>query len=111
MIRVLVVAASAVRRAGLEALVKNNPEFKLLGSLPNIATIAQHTGELQIDVVVLDLDVGVPLIALIDAPHASGVPKRCDPGIRRFSLANQAWKISCRLSGQHMPVSCCWIRR
>ena len=78
MIRVLVVAASAVRRAGLEALVKNNPEFKLLGSLPNIATIAQHTGELQIDVVVLDLqhpapavDVGVPLIALIDAPHAS----------------------------------------
>ena len=118
LIRVLVVAASAVRRAGLEALVKNNPEFKLLGSLPNIATIAQHTGELQIDVVLLDLqhpapavDVGVPLIALIDAPHASGVPKRCDPGIRRFSLANQAWKISCRLSGQHMPVSCCWIRR
>jgi len=33
-IRVLVVAASAVRRAGLEALVKSAPRLKLVGSTP-----------------------------------------------------------------------------
>lgn len=82
-VRLLLAAASAVRRAGLETLVKNSPSLKLVGSLQGIRTIAQRVVELQPDVVLLDLEReysgfptipviegGFPMVALIDDPDS-----------------------------------------
>src|SRR2546422_4615040 len=81
-VRVLLAAAAAVRRAGLETLVKNSPSLKLVGSLQGIRTIAQRVVELQPDVVLLDLEPedsgfpalpaiggGLPMVALVDEPE------------------------------------------
>jgi two-component system, NarL family, response regulator YdfI len=53
-IRVLLAAASAVRRAGLETLVKNTPSLKLVGSFQSVRAIARRADELQPDVIVVD---------------------------------------------------------
>ena len=55
-IRVLLAAASTVRRAGLEALVKKAPLLQLAGSLHNALAVAQYAAQLQPDVVLLDLE-------------------------------------------------------
>ena len=55
MIRVVVAAISAVRRGGLETIVRNNPSCKLVGSLPAIAGFAIRIQELQPHVVIVDL--------------------------------------------------------
>ncbi len=55
-IRVLLAAASAVRRAGLEALIRNAPALKLVGSLQGTLNLAQHVRDLQPDVILLDLE-------------------------------------------------------
>ena len=49
-IRVVVAAISAVRRTGLEAIVKNNSSFKLVGSLPTIVGFAARIRELEANV-------------------------------------------------------------
>ena len=81
-IRVLVAAASAVRRAGLEALIKTSPLLKLVGIFSGARAIAQHAVESQADVIVLDFErdeshalissitnSGLPLVVLIDDPE------------------------------------------
>jgi two-component system, NarL family, response regulator YdfI len=54
-IRVVLAAASAVRRAGLEAMIANAASLKLIGSFQSVQTMAPHLADLQPDVVVLDL--------------------------------------------------------
>jgi NarL family two-component system response regulator YdfI len=54
--RVLVVCASAVVRAGLEALVKESPTLVLSGSLHRLSLLAQQIEELLPDLVLLDLN-------------------------------------------------------
>ena len=54
-IRVVLAAASAVRRAGLEAMIANATSLKLVGSFQGTRTIAPHLADLQPDVIVLDL--------------------------------------------------------
>lgn len=55
MIRVLVVADSAVVRAGLSAMLKANPEFMVVGSISDADVLAEIE-QLQPDVVLLDGD-------------------------------------------------------
>jgi NarL family two-component system response regulator YdfI len=59
---VLLASASAVRRAGLEALVKSAPSLKLVGSLSSPKVISQRAAELPAD------------FALIDLEHESALP-------------------------------------
>jgi len=77
-IRVLLAAASAVRRAGLEALIRRTPALKLAGSFENSRHLGQRVQDLAPDVILLDADrahplepLGVPVVALIDNPDAS----------------------------------------
>jgi DNA-binding NarL/FixJ family response regulator len=88
-IRVLLAAASAVRRAGLEALIRNAASLKLVGSLQTPSNLAQHARDLQPDVILLDADstqpidtaVGVPIVVLIDDPAPSWTAQALRSGV------------------------------
>src|SRR5438132_13199133 len=84
-IRVMVAATSAVRRGGLEAMVRENSSFKLVGSAAGLAGLAERVQELQAEVVLVDIPQADPQFAsragalqragtagavLIDAAHA-----------------------------------------
>jgi DNA-binding NarL/FixJ family response regulator len=96
-IRVLLAAASTVRRAGLETLVKKTPLLKLAGSLHGPPAIAQYAAQLQPDVVLLDFEnenrsfesaalpripSGFPVVALIDEPSADWTAHALRSGAR-----------------------------
>lgn len=88
-IRVLLAAASAVRRAGLESLLKNAPGVKLAGSLQNLANITFHFHELQPDVLLADLDAAsgfgpasLPTVALVDEPDANWTAQALLSGVK-----------------------------
>ncbi|MCC5627428.1 response regulator transcription factor [Nostoc sphaeroides CHAB 2801] len=55
MIRVMVVATSPVVRAGLSAVVTTNPRLKVVGSASDLDVLAREVGQLQPDVVLVDL--------------------------------------------------------
>jgi NarL family two-component system response regulator YdfI len=99
-IRVLLAAASTVRRAGLEALIKTAPSLALAGSLHSTLVIGQYAGQLQSDVVLLDLEnegrphessvlparlqisSSVPMVALIEDPSADWAANALRSGVR-----------------------------
>jgi two-component system, NarL family, response regulator YdfI len=96
-IRVVVAALSAVRRSGLEAIVKNNPSFKLVGSLPTIIGFAARIRELQAHVVIADLALadtqlfsaasdleraGIGVVVLIDEPSVGWTARALQAGVR-----------------------------
>ena len=71
----LLVAASAVRRAGLETLIKGSSGLKLVASLENANSSSAYAAQLSPDVVVLDLELPTglpsaetPVVVLIDEP-------------------------------------------
>ena len=93
----LLAAASAVRRAGLEALIKNAPLLKLAGSLQGTVAVAQYVAQLHPDVILLDLENenrastvpalpripnSFPVIALIDEPSADWAAHALRSGVR-----------------------------
>jgi two-component system, NarL family, response regulator YdfI len=61
-VRVLLASASAVRRAGLEALVKSDLSLTLAGSLSNPMAVSERIRELQPDVALIDLEHGSSLV-------------------------------------------------
>ncbi|MBA3916612.1 MAG: response regulator transcription factor [Acidobacteriales bacterium] len=78
-IGVLLLAASAVRRAGLEALIRESPQLRLVGSLQEASHLAQHVAALHPQVLVQDSEragsvpsnIELPLVLLIDDPSPS----------------------------------------
>jgi DNA-binding NarL/FixJ family response regulator len=89
-IRVLLAAASAVRRAGLETLIRNTDSLKLIGSLQSPRNLVQHVRDLEPDVILLDADsaqpidsvVGVPFVVLIDESDASWTAQALRSGVK-----------------------------
>jgi len=87
---VLLAAASTVRRAGLEALVKQAPLLQFAGSLHNALAVAQYAAQLQPDVVLLDLEnepptrasAMFPVVALIDEPSADWTAHALRSGVK-----------------------------
>jgi NarL family two-component system response regulator YdfI len=55
-IQVAVVATSAVRRAGLESLIRSRPEFHLAGSCGDLASLRSYAQRSDLDVIVIDSD-------------------------------------------------------
>jgi NarL family two-component system response regulator YdfI len=97
LIRVLVAATSAVRRGGLEAIVRENSSFRLAGSAPGLVGLAERVREMQPDVILVDLaqpDAQFPsivasleqadsaVVALIDEPDASWTSRALRAGVR-----------------------------
>jgi two-component system, NarL family, response regulator YdfI len=54
--QVLIVASSAIVRAGLEALLALNPALVMVGSAPDMASLMQQVEDQQPDVVLLELE-------------------------------------------------------
>jgi len=55
-IRVLVASASAVRRAGLETIIKTTPPLKLVSSAHGISALSTQAREFQPDIILADLE-------------------------------------------------------
>ena len=55
-IRVAVAATSAVRRVGLESIVRSHPDFHLAGSFGPAASLVSFSRGTELDVVVMDSD-------------------------------------------------------
>jgi len=96
-IRVVVAAISAVRRSGLEAIVRNNSSLKLVGSFPTIVGFTVRIQELQSHVVIADLAqadtqlfsaasdferAGVGVVVLIDEPSVGWTARALQAGVR-----------------------------
>jgi DNA-binding NarL/FixJ family response regulator len=90
MIRVVVAATSAVRRAGLEAIVRSQPDFQLAASTATIARMAAHAAESDADVVLADADTIADLqqpltaavVLLTDAAEARATSRLLKAGVR-----------------------------
>jgi two-component system, NarL family, response regulator YdfI len=71
--RVLVFAASAVRRAGLESLLGQISGVKLVGGAYNFSNLLAHVRDLQADVVITDQERTDPqLLSLASSLHELG---------------------------------------
>jgi two-component system, NarL family, response regulator YdfI len=55
-IRIAVAATSAVRRAGLESIIRSQPEFQLAGSFGAVASLVSFARSTELDVIVIDSD-------------------------------------------------------
>src|SRR5260221_4845102 len=55
-IRIAVVATSAVRRAGLESVVRSHADFHLAGSFGAVASMVPCARNTELDVIVIDSD-------------------------------------------------------
>jgi NarL family two-component system response regulator YdfI len=55
-IRIAVAATSAVRRAGLESIVRSHAEFHLAGSFGAVASLVSFARSTELDVIVIDTD-------------------------------------------------------
>jgi two-component system, NarL family, response regulator YdfI len=53
-IRIAVAATSAVRRAGLESIIRSHAEFQLAGSFGTMASLAPFARSTELDVIVID---------------------------------------------------------
>jgi NarL family two-component system response regulator YdfI len=95
--RVLVAATSAVRRGGLEAIVRESSSFRLAGSAPGLVGLAERVREMQPDVILIDLaqpDAQFPslvaslehadsaVVALVDEPDANWTSRALRAGVR-----------------------------
>ena len=106
-IRVVLAAASAVRRAGLEATIAKTTTLKLIGSFQSAQTMASHLADLQPDVIVLDLAgselvgndfdlerkysgasiaslsaAGLPVVVLVDEPTSDWTAHALKSGVK-----------------------------
>ena len=86
----VVAATSAVRRAGLEAIVRSQPDFQLAASTATIARMAAHAAESDADVVLADADTIADLqqpltaavVLLTDAAEARATSRLLKAGVR-----------------------------
>ena len=96
-VRVVVAAISAVRRSGLEAIVRKNASWKLAGSLPGIIGFTARIQELQPHVVIADQAqsdrmffsaagdlerAGIGVVVLIDEPNVGWTARALQAGVR-----------------------------
>lgn len=91
-IGVVVASASAVRRAGLEAMVKSAPSLQLMGSIQGTQTAAVRALELRADVVLADLEkplslpiqgpLSVAAVVLVDNPEAGWTAQALRSGVK-----------------------------
>ncbi len=96
-IRVVVAAASPVRRGGLEAIVRGDASLHLSGSVTTLLGLNSQLRVFQPDLVVVDLSrvdselpsiaaaleqTGISIVALIDEPNSSWAARALRAGVR-----------------------------
>src|ERR1700722_11621827 len=91
-IRVAVVASSAVRRAGLESIVRSHAEFHLAGSFGAVASLVSFARSAELDVLVIDSDSirdllqeptsGAAIVLLTELGDARSISRLLRSGVR-----------------------------
>jgi two-component system, NarL family, response regulator YdfI len=91
-IRIAVVATSAVRRAGLESMVRSQAELQLTGSFTAMASLASFAQRTEVDVIVIDSgsvhDVlrepisDATIVLLTEVSHAPSISRLLRSGVR-----------------------------
>ena len=98
-IRVLIASASAVRRAGLETIIKTTPPLKLVSSAHGISALSALAREFQPDIILADLERADPnfialvssiwqahaapiFVLLIDAPDSGWTSRALRAGVK-----------------------------
>ena len=91
-IRIAVVATSAVRRAGLENIVRSHAEFQLAGSFGAVASLVSFARNTELDVIVIDSDSihdvlleptsDAAIVLLTDVSHARSISRLLRSGVR-----------------------------
>jgi NarL family two-component system response regulator YdfI len=93
----LVVAASAIRRSGLETVLRQSSVVRPIGSVSSLTSLASHLRQIQPDIILVDLDEEDPrfltafrtlppnsaaIIVLVDEPEARWVASALRSGVR-----------------------------
>ena len=91
-IKIAVVATSAVRRAGLEGIVRSHAEFHLVGSFGATAGMASFARSNDLDVIVIDTDSirdllleptsDAAIVLLTEVSHARSISRLLRSGVR-----------------------------
>ena len=91
-IKIAVVATSAVRRAGLESIVRSHAEFQLAGSFGAMTGLASFARSNDLDVIVIDSDSirdlllepisDAAIVLLMEVSHARSISRLLRSGVR-----------------------------
>jgi two-component system, NarL family, response regulator YdfI len=91
-IRIAVVATSAVRRAGLESIIRGQADFQLAGSFAAVASLVSFAGRAELDVIVIDSDSirdllleptsGTVIVLLTEVSDARSISQLLRSGVR-----------------------------
>jgi len=91
-IKIAVVATSAVRRAGLESIVRSHAEFQLAGSFGAMTSLASFARSNDLDVIVIDSDSirdlliepisDAAIVLLMEVSHARSISRLLRSGVR-----------------------------
>ena len=91
-IKIAVVATSAFRRAGLESIIRSQPEFHLEGSFGAVASLVSFAGRSELDVIVIDSDLirdllleptmSAAIVLLTDISDARSISRLLRSGVR-----------------------------
>jgi two-component system, NarL family, response regulator YdfI len=91
-IKIAVVATSAVRRAGLESIVRSHAEFQLAGSFGAMTGLASFARSNELDVIVIDSDSihgllrepisETAIVLLTEVSHARSISRLLRSGVR-----------------------------
>ena len=91
-IKIAVVATSAVRRAGLESIVRSHAEFQLAGSFGAMTGLASFARSNDLDVIVIDSDSihglllkpasDAAIVLLTEVSHARSISRLLRSGVR-----------------------------
>jgi DNA-binding NarL/FixJ family response regulator len=91
-IRIAVMATSAVRRAGLESIVRSHADFHLVGSFGSVASLVPFARSTELDVIVIDSDLihdllvqptsGGAIVLLTEVSHARSISLLLRSGVR-----------------------------
>lgn len=91
-IRIAVATTSAVRRAGLESIVRSHPDFQLAGSFGTVASLQSFARNTEPDVIVIDSDSihdllleptsDTTIVLLTDVSDARSISRLLRTGVR-----------------------------
>jgi len=95
-IRVAVAATSAVRRVGLESIVRSHLDFQLAGSFGSMASLASFSRGTELDVIVIDSD---RILDLLQEPMS-------DAAIVLLTAVSDARSISRLLRNRFRAILC-----
>ena len=117
MTRILVVAASPVVRAGLDAVLASNPALEVVGQASAMGTLAPQVAAMQPDVVVVELEghedpAATSTLVTGRSPLGDGMGRSIvdDRRVRRLRICTGRFRMSPCVRRMTERIQCwCWL--